>query len=148
MSTLAGALWEELDLRREEESQTRFANNMASVAGVHVPTVIASRRTVMVSEWVDGTPLNALPSESPVLRNAVRRMRDAYCKSMYEDGYFHADCHGGNLLSTPGDPRGELCILDCGLMVEIEDHDADALLRLTLHLAQRDFTKVNDDKKS
>ena len=30
-------------------------------------------------------------------------------------------------------------------MVEITDADADALLRLTLHLAQRDFTKVVDD---
>lgn len=79
---------------------------------------------------------------------------------MYVDAFFHADGHGGNLLwvknrttttiitfkdedGSNGD--GELCILDCGLMVDIEPSAAEGLLRLSLHLASRDWTSVVDD---
>ena len=45
----------------------------------------------------DGTPLRAVTSK-PVLRASQRLMRDAYCQAMFVDSFFHADCHGGNLL--------------------------------------------------
>ena len=163
---LASALWEELDLRGEAERQTRFRANMARVPGAYVPEVLGSRREVMVSEWIEGTPLRAV-SATPVLRAAQRIMRDAYCQAMFVDAFFHADCHGGNLLwmaeqgaedgaarkaedgaedgTAPDGACGRLCILDCGLMVELAPSDADGLLRLSLHLAGRQWPSVIDD---
>ena len=136
---LAAALWEEVDLRGEARRQARFRDNMAKVRGVDVPEVLASSRRVLVSEWVDGVPVAQLPDEDARLKVAVGLARDAYCQSMYVDGFFHSDCHGGNLLLL-GDDR--LCILDCGLMVDIEEKDADGLLALSLALAARDWTRV------
>ncbi|KAK7237871.1 PFAM ABC-1 domain protein [Aureococcus anophagefferens] len=136
---LAAALWEEVDLRGEARRQARFRDNMAKVRGVAVPEVLASSRRVLVSEWVDGVPVAQLPDEDARLKVAVGLARDAYCQSMYVDGFFHSDCHGGNLLLL-GDDR--LCILDCGLMVDIEEKDADGLLALSLALAARDWTRV------
>lgn len=165
---LAGGLWEECDLVGEAERQTKFASNMNAVPGVFVPAVVASTKNVMVSEWVDGLPLNSLPTLDPRLVKAQALMRDAYCQSMFVDAFFHADCHGGNLLWVPSHSAvdkdhssngssssdtpinnnssnnisGRLCILDCGLMVSINPVSAEALLRLTLHLAARDWTRV------
>jgi len=138
-------LWEECDLLGEAERQVRFSKNMESVPNVFVPRVYASNPNMMVSEWVDGTPLRAIPSMDRRLIEAQSLMRDAYCQSMYIDGYFHADCHGGNLLWTEGEDGGKLCILDCGLMVDIESSAAEGLLRLSLHLAARDWTSVVQD---
>ena len=147
---LSAALWEEVNLEGEAERQQKFAANMAPVPRVTVPAVLASSQQVMVSEWVEGTPLRRVDSK-PVLRAAQGLMRDAYCKQLFSDAFFHADCHGGNLLWVGGpsgeDPldSGELCILDCGLMVEIEPSDSDNLLRLSLHLAARDWPLVVED---
>jgi hypothetical protein len=99
------------------------------------------------------------------------------CQAMFVDAFFHADCHGGNLLWMPARDgataamdgvstaeqaeakgtkeaeetedaevaSGALCILDCGLMVEIDPSAADGLLRLSLHLAGRQWAAVVDD---
>jgi len=69
---------------------------------------------------------------------------------MYVDAFFHADGHGGNLLwaenkTSTKKEDGDLCILDCGLMVDIDPSAAEGLLRLSLHLASRDWTSVVDD---
>ena len=162
---LASALWEEVNLEGEAERQRRFAANMASVPRVAVPRVLVSTREVMVSEWADGIPLRQIDS-ARVLRAAQALMRDAYCQSMFVDAYFHADCHGGNLLWLPDATRaggrgkgvaatvddddealaaGRLCILDCGLMVDISPADSENLLRLSLHLASRDWSAVVND---
>lgn len=150
---LVCGLWEECDLSGEAERQTKFAENMRSVPRVFVPGVIASTENVMVSEWVDGVPLRAISPMDNRLKEAQALMRDAYCQSMFVDAFFHADCHGGNLLwvpgnnSTKGNTSGanssdRLCILDCGLMVAIDSSSAEGLLRLSLHLAARDWTRV------
>lgn len=144
---LAAALWEEVDLDGEARRQARFSENMRSVPRAYVPKVLASTRQAMVSEWIEGVSLRAVTSTS-VLRSAVTIMRDAYCQAMFVDGFFHADCHGGNLLwmgDAAAADEGSLCILDCGLMVEIEDAIADGLLRLSLHLAARQWDSVVED---
>mmetsp|Transcript_24733 Transcript_24733/g.53350 ORF Transcript_24733/g.53350 Transcript_24733/m.53350 type:complete len:832 (-) Transcript_24733:2025-4520(-) len=150
LAGLAKGLWEEVDLSGEAQRQMRFRNNMESVPRVFVPKVVAYNRDIMISEWVDGTPLRSIPSMDSRLKEAQALMRDAYCKSMYVDAFFHADGHGGNLLwaenrTSENDEAGELCILDCGLMVDIEPSAAEGLLRLSLHLAARDWTSVVDD---
>ena len=78
-------------------------------------------------------------------REAHALIRDAYCKSMYVDAFFHADGHGGNLLWAGNRTDGGLCILDCGLMVDIDSSAAKGLLRLSLHLASCDWTSIVDD---
>ena len=143
LAGLASGLWEECNLSGEADRQRRFRVNMAAVPGVMVPAVFMSCREVMVSEWVEGVPLRALAATDPALKLAQARMRDAYCQSMFVDGFFHADCHGGNLLWVPA--SASLCILDCGLMVEIEAQAARALLRLSLNLASREWAGVVED---
>lgn len=157
LAGLARGLWEEVDLAGEAHRQIRFRRNMESVPRVFVPKVVAYNQAVLISEWIDGTPLRSIPSMDLRLQEAQALMRDAYCKSMYVDAFFHADGHGGNLLwvenrntnETSGENEvnvnGELCILDCGLMVDIEPSAAEGLLRLSLHLAARDWTRVVDD---
>ena len=57
LAGLAKGLWEEVDLSDEAQRQTHFRNNMELVPRVFVPKVLAHNRDIMISEWVDGTPL-------------------------------------------------------------------------------------------
>ena len=147
LAGLAKGLWEEVDLSGEAQRQIRFATNMEPVPRVFVPEVVAYNRDILISEWVDGTPLREIPGMDIRLKEAQALMRDSYCKAMYVDAFFHADGHGGNLLwvEASDEKEGELCILDCGLMVDIEQDAAEGLLRLSLHLAARDWTRLVDD---
>mmetsp|Transcript_55427 Transcript_55427/g.166175 ORF Transcript_55427/g.166175 Transcript_55427/m.166175 type:complete len:796 (-) Transcript_55427:339-2726(-) len=152
---LAEGLWMECDLSGEAERQETFRVNMQSIPGVFVPKVYASTQGVMVSEWVDGVPLRSIPPGDPRLIQAQALIRDAYCQSMFVDAFFHADCHGGNLLwvsddgvGSRGNASGRLCILDCGLMVAIDPSAAEGLLRLSLNLAARDWASVVNDAVS
>ena len=147
LAGLAQGLWEEVDLSGEAQRQIRFATNMEPVPRVFVPNVVAYNRDILITEWVNGTPLGEIPGMDVRLKEAQALMRDSYCKAMYVDAFFHADGHGGNLLwvEASEDKEGELCILDCGLMVDIDQDAAEGLLRLSLHLAARDWTRVVDD---
>jgi aarF domain-containing kinase len=79
LAGLAAGLWEETDLSAEAKRQRRFGENMRRLegGGVFAPTVLASTRGVMVSQWVEGAPLRALPPRSAALKAAQARMRDA-----------------------------------------------------------------------
>ena len=139
LTGLTSALWSELDFVGEGERQETFRRNMGTVENVMVPRVLGATRDVLITEWVDGCTLNELDDRSRQLQRSVEYIRNAYCQSMYVDGYFHADCHGGNLLWTSEDT---LCILDCGLMVAMGKDDSLALLSLSLALAARDWPRV------
>ena len=128
---LASALWEEVNLEGEAERQRRFAANMASVPRVTVPRVLVSTREVMVSEWAEGIPLRQIDS-ARVLRAAQALMRDAYCQSMFVDAYFHADCHGGNLLWLPDATRAGGRGKGVAAMVDDDDETAGSAVEVAL----------------
>ncbi len=63
-------LTEELNYEHEAEAQRAFAAGFASDPDYLVPSVVEATPRVLVSEWVDGTPLSA------VIRHADSDVRD------------------------------------------------------------------------
>ena len=61
---------EELDYRLEAQSQHAFALAFADDPDIFVPDVLAGADRVLVTEWVEGTPL------AKILRNGSREERD------------------------------------------------------------------------
>ena len=137
----------ELDYTQEASNAGRFNAEVQAdsvLAGrVFAPKVIgaASSRRVLTTEWIDGERLDQTAAVDDVPRLASLAM-NSYMYMMLDSGTLHCDPHPGNLLRTRD---GQLCILDWGLVTEL-----DADLRLTLiehvaHIVARDYGKIPAD---
>jgi ubiquinone biosynthesis protein len=100
------------DLRTEAENYERFRTNFADVAHVDFPHVYEelSGETVMTMDFVRGRKVDSLePGDHP---ETASRLRQAFLKMLFDDGFLHADLHPGNLLIRDD---GTLAIFDVGL---------------------------------
>jgi predicted unusual protein kinase regulating ubiquinone biosynthesis (AarF/ABC1/UbiB family) len=99
-------LYEEIDYLAEGRNAEIFAENFKHFPGVRVPGVYWTHTTrrVLTLENVFAikiTDYQAI-SEAGVSRAAVAsRLLDTYLKQIFEDGFFHADPHPGNLFVHP-----------------------------------------------
>lgn len=124
---------EELDYLLESNRQRTFAAAFEGDPDIQIPHVLAASPHVLVSEWVDGTPLSA------IIANGTQEERD-FAGSRYERfllsaparaGLLHADPHPGNFRITPD---GRLCVLDFGAVAHLPDGLPTAIGSL-LHIA-------------
>jgi len=120
---------EELDYRLEAQSQHTFAQAYAGDPDIFVPDVLAGADRVIVTEWVDGTPLSA------ILRKGDRAERDRvgllYVRFLLSGppraGLLHADPHPGNYRVLAD---GRLGVLDFGAVCRLPDGFPAAIGRL------------------
>jgi ubiquinone biosynthesis protein len=64
-----------------------------------------------------------------------------YWTQMFEDGFFHGDPHPGNLLITP---KGELALLDFGLVGVLRTEKRDLLLKMFMSIVEKDVDGLVD----
>ena len=108
----------ELDLRREADNAETFAANFRDTPEIVFPRIFRqySGRDVLTMEFLAGVkPTSAEARELP---DAERdRLVDlgapAIIRMLYQDGFFHADLHPGNLLILPGTRVG---FIDLGMV--------------------------------
>ncbi|MCU1691478.1 MAG: hypothetical protein JWM64_569 [Frankiales bacterium] len=121
---------EELDYRLEAESQQAFADAYAGDPEVVVPSVVAGSERVLVTEWLDGTPLSAVVREgTPEQRDraAVLLARFLFSSPVLA-GLLHADPHPGNFRLLPD---GRLGVLDFGAVARLPDGSPEPIGRIT-----------------
>ncbi len=111
---------EELDYRLEAASQEAFADAYADDPDFVVPHVIAATDRVLVSEWMDGTPLSKIIAEG----TAEQRNRAGILIVRFlfsgpsRTGLLHADPHPGNFRLLDD---GRLGVLDFGAVDRLPD---------------------------
>ena len=125
---------EELDYLRESRSQRAFAAAFEGDPEFLIPHVLAGAPHVLVSEWVDGTPLSAIIADgTPEERNRAGELYERFLLSgPARAGLMHSDPHPGNFRITP---EGKFCVLDFGAVAELPDGLPTAmgtLLRIAL----------------
>jgi predicted unusual protein kinase regulating ubiquinone biosynthesis (AarF/ABC1/UbiB family) len=111
---------EELDYRLEAASQEAFADAYADDPEFLVPHVIAATDRVLVSEWMDGTPLSKIISDgSTEERNRAGILIVRFLFSgPSRAGLLHADPHPGNFRLLDD---GRLGVLDFGAVDRLPD---------------------------
>ena len=104
---------EELDYRLEAASQQAFADAFAGDPDIAVPQVLTATDHVLVSEWMDGTPLaEIIASGTQEQRNSAGLLLLRFLFSgPARAGLLHADPHPGNFRLLPD---GRLGVLDFG----------------------------------
>ncbi|GLY95790.1 AarF/ABC1/UbiB kinase family protein [Actinoplanes sp. NBRC 103695] len=134
---------EELDYAMEAESQTTFAEAFAGDEDIFVPRVVAHSERVLVTEWVDGTPLAKVISDgTPEERDeAGRLMAILHFSAPARCGLLHADPHPGNFRILPD---GRLGVIDFGAVARLPGGHPEPIGRLVRLALSGDAQAVAD----
>jgi ubiquinone biosynthesis protein len=145
-------LHSELDLMLEaanaDQLRHNFPPNTPRGNLLFVPTVYWDycRKTVLVTQWVDGIQINRLDDLRAAGVDLMKLSRDGveiFFTQVFTDGYFHADMHPGNILvGTSGELFNRYIALDFGIMGTLSDIDKHYLAHNFLAFFRRDYKAV------
>ncbi|MEO3805716.1 AarF/UbiB family protein [Nonomuraea sp. B1E8] len=141
LSELRERIAEELDYLREAEAQHAFALEFDGDPDFHVPDVVAANEMVLVSEWMDGTPLSRIIADGTKEqrdRAGLLLVRFLFC-SPARVGMLHADPHPGNFRMLD---NGKLGVLDFGAVNRLPDGYPKSFGQLTRIFNQGDMETV------
>ena len=120
---------EELDYRLEAQAQRTFAEAYRDDVDIRIPDVVVESDQVLVTEWIDGTPLSAVIREGDqVSRDRASRLLARFLFSgPVLAGLLHADPHPGNFRLLPD---GRLGVIDFGAVNRLPDGSPEPIGRL------------------
>lgn len=141
------AITSELDFGQEAEHAIRFAKNFEGHPHARFPHVYreASSKTVLTLELLPGGKVYEAIREhghkGPAIAQAAVGI---VIKSIFEDGFFHADPHPGNILIS-GDPeRPTIGLIDLGMVGRLSPDMRDKTLDLMVAAVRQDHLAVAD----
>ena len=144
LDSFARASYLELDYQEEARNLVRFTEELVPLLNgrVYVPwhNAAATRRKVLVTEWIEGEQLARSPPEVISALTAVGV--DCFLTQLLHVGFFHSDPHPGNLLV---DQHGRLVLIDFGLCAEIAQFDARQLTSALVHLMRGEVEALVED---
>ena len=138
---------EELDYRNESFNARRLQELMAVFPEVKVPNMYGQYTTAKVEtmEYVSGVKssnivaMRAAGWDTPQIARIFLR---AMIKQIIFDGYFHGDCHPGNVLINL--ETGEIIFLDMGMMGNLDQPQRLALGNLIWTLNSMDSYEMSE----
>ena len=138
-------VYEEIDYVREAANCKRFREMFADDPTIYIPDVYDdyTTRRVLVLEWIDGIKISdyaALEAAGVDRLEAANRTVQAYFHQFFEEGFFHADPHPGNIFVKPGtlgnDPSIEF--VDFGMVGSLTQSVMTAMRELFLSVVTHD----------
>ncbi|SFL67875.1 ABC1 kinase family protein [Geodermatophilus ruber] len=129
IAELKARVVEELDYGLEADAQRAFAAAYADDPQIVVPRVVASAPKVIVSEWLEGTPLSKIIATGTAeQRNrAGHLMAVLHFSGPQRAGLLHADPHPGNFRLLAD---GRLGVIDFGATARLPDGHPEPIGRL------------------
>ncbi len=129
VSELAKTTRRELDFRSEARHLEIFGEDFADDQSVKVPELFAdlSGAKVLTAEFIDGIKISErdrLLAAGFDLPAIVRKGGESVFKQIFENGFFHADPHPGNLFITP---EGKIAAVDYGMVGRLSGRAVDEL---------------------
>jgi predicted unusual protein kinase regulating ubiquinone biosynthesis (AarF/ABC1/UbiB family) len=150
---LSETVHNEVDYLAEGKNAETFATNFAKRKRVHVPRIAWSHTTrkVLTLENVYAikiTDYDAITAAGIDRSEVAEILFDTYLKQIFEDQFFHADPHPGNLFVTPI-PAGKnkkgswkLTFVDFGMVGTVPENLRDGLRDLLIGVGTRDAGRV------
>ena len=138
LAELKDRMVEELDYTGEAASQDAFHEAFADIPEFAIPEVVAQADQVLVSEWLEGTPLSRVITDGTQAERDLAALR--YLEFLFlgplQVGLLHADPHPGNFRLLPD---GRFGVLDFGATNSLPDGMPPEIGRL--------FTKALRDRR-
>ena len=144
----------EVNYLAEGKNAETFAENFKDVPRVHVPRVVWKHTTKRVLTLEDVLAIKITDyeaiTEAGIDRSLVAtELLDVYLKQIFEDGFFHADPHPGNLFITPLDTKNEdgktdwkLTFVDFGMVGSVPDVLRSGLREMLISVGTQDAPRL------
>ena len=141
---------EEIDYLHEAANSERFAQEFGGGGGVAVPEVVWERTTRRLLTLQDVTAIkindvDALRAAGIDPSEVAARFAAVMFDQLFDDGFYHADPHPGNVFVTPlpgavdvGPPAWRFTFIDFGMMGEVPPNLRRGLRRVLIAAASRD----------
>jgi predicted unusual protein kinase regulating ubiquinone biosynthesis (AarF/ABC1/UbiB family) len=145
---------EEIDYLAEGSNAEAFAANFAGNEYVSVPRVVweLTTRRVLTLEDVSAIKLGdyeAITAAGIGRSDVAATLADTYLKQIFEDGFFHADPHPGNLFVTPldgvdadGDRNWKLTFIDFGMVGRVPENLRAGLREAVIAVGTQDGARL------
>jgi len=142
------AITAELDFTLEADNAERFTRNFQHFDKglVHFPIVYrqASSKKVLTLEFLAGKKVTEIDTShgrgERIAKNAVAII----VKQIFEDGFFHADPHPGNLIIQGDDDAPVVAMIDLGLVGRLTPQLRDKTVDLMVAAASEDYSAIAD----
>lgn len=140
------AITSELDFSNEAENAGRFAQNFREFPSARFPKVYreASTKNVITLEYLDGKKIYDAIASGHDAKKLARLAIDIVIRQIFEDGFFHADPHPGNVLvlGTPEEPV--FALVDLGMVGRLSPRMRDLTVDLMICAVRRDYEGIAD----
>jgi ubiquinone biosynthesis protein len=140
------AITAELDFATEADNALRFAQNFANAKNVSFPRVYkqASSKHVLTLEYLDGKKVYDAIAAGHSGKRLARIALDAIVKQIFEDGFFHADPHPGNVLVLGSPDNPILALIDLGMVGRLSPRMRDLTVDVMVAAVRRDYEGIAD----
>ena len=136
----------EMDFGIEAQNGERFRRNFAGHDTIAFPKSYkgASSRRVLTLEFFDGKKIYAALQAGYDGKKIAKNALGIVIKMIFEDGFFHADPHPGNIiiLGTPTEPI--VGMIDLGMVGRLSPEMRDKTIKLMVAAARNDPRAVAD----
>jgi ubiquinone biosynthesis protein len=138
----------ELDLLHEAANTSQLRRNFTHSELLYVPKVHwdHTRRNVLVLERIHGVPIadvDALVAAGTDMKKLAERGVETFFTQVFEDNFFHADMHPGNIFVDITDPSEPSYIaVDCAIIGSLTAEDQEYLARNLLAFFHQDYHEV------
>lgn len=143
-TAFAATLSAEVDYLREGRNAERIAGNFAGNPSIHVPKIYWDTTTsrVLTIERIYGLKIDdaeimAMPAS--YRDDLAQRATRIAAKMIFEDGFFHADPHPGNLFI---ESTGRIGLIDFGMVGEVGEQLRDRLGSLLFGFSRNDPDRI------
>ena len=141
-------LWQEIDYQQEADHARRFAAMFAAQEGIRIPRVhdeVSTKRVLTLEDvyFIKVTDYAAIEASGVDRREVADRLFRTYLHQIFEEGFFHADPHPGNLFVEPlGDKGWRLVFVDFGMVGRLPAQAKEALREVAIAVGTRDADRV------
>lgn len=152
----SASVYEEIDYQKEAGNAETFFENFNNDKYVNVPRVVRSLSTMRVLTLEDVfaikiTDYEAITAAGIDRGEVARKLLDTYLEQIFEDGFFHADPHPGNLFVTPlpqtkgskrKSVRWQLTFVDFGMVGRVPENLRKGLRETVVAIGTRDAARL------
>ncbi len=142
-------VYEEIDFVTEATNCKRFKEMFKDDPTIYIPEVYEdyTTRRILVLEWIEGIKINdyaELEAAGINRLEVANRTVQAYFHQFFDEGFFHADPHPGNIFVKPGSPGNGPIIefVDFGMVGSITSSMKKSMRNLFLGFLTRDSETI------
>ncbi|MBW2159405.1 MAG: hypothetical protein JRH14_05475 [Deltaproteobacteria bacterium] len=136
----------ELDFSLEADNHERFTANFEHNPHAKFPKVYrqASARRVLTLEYLEGRKVYAAQCAGVSGELMAKRSVEIIIQQIFEDGFFHADPHPGNIIIMGANDDPVIGMIDVGMVGRLSPKMRDQTIDLMVAAVREDYNGIAD----